>query len=984
MNREQFCILMKKVSAVLLILILFSMKGFCSVKTVGFAFVQNYPKDIYRGGTQIWSIAQDTEGIIYFENNDGLLAFDGSNWRLYTVPNRSIVRSVVTSDNGKIYIGAANDFGYFSPNCRGQLEYTSLLNKIPEEYRDFGDVWKIVPHMGGYIFHSFNAVFFYKDEKIDVISFDKVFHFSFDVEGNFYVREAGKGLLKLTGLNFTPVKYTEKFGDLTVMSMLQYDDNTLLIATREQGIFLVDNSGVSEFESKLQSYFEENQIFSAIKIDEDFMAFGTIKDGVVILNHQGSLIQRLNRECGLQNNTVLCLFTDLHKNLWLGLDNGIDYVQLNSPLTYFAHENVVGSVYVVEKKGNDIYIGTNQGLFFTKWPPSQEFPDDRSGIQVIDGLQGQVWMLANKHNSVLIGHDKGTYTIDHLKFRQISNFQGGWSFVEVPGKPEYLIEGTYAGILLYKFITDKNEAGWKFIRRIPGFYQSCKQIQFDDEGYLWVGHSYKGVYRLNINSALDTITEIRHFTEASGLPETFNLNVLKFYHRLIISSDRGIYLYDSATDSFYRDDELSELFNNCNVYNLIENNKGDCWYFSSNGMGILKSNLDGSYNKIALPFLPLQNKLIRSFEHVYPIDKSNILISTEAGVIHFDPTFQKTYNESYKVKIRRVELLPDSILFDGCSPPGSNTVIQEIRYKDNALRFTYSALFYENPKNTEYCIRLDGFDKNWSEWSFATEKEYTNLREGIYRFRVSARNIYGTESEAQPYDFEIFPPWYRTKMAYVLYVIVFIILVIVTVVSVLRKIEKEKQALKEKQRAILVGKEKIFAEEALKAEQEIIKLRNEKLEAENQKNLTELNSKSRELASIAMQITYKNELLNQVKQRLIRVSGTMLHRESKQQVNELIKTLGKDLMNREDWEKFEMHFDQVHEDFLKKLRKNFPELTPKDLRLCAYLRMNLSSKEIAPILNISVRGVEISRYRLRKKMNLPRDTNLTDFMMNLE
>ena len=400
-------------------------------------------------------------------------------------------------------------------------------------------------------------------------------------------------------------------------------------------------------------------------------------------------------------------------------------------------------------------------------------------------------------------------------------------------------------------------------------------------------------------------------------------------------------------------------------------------------MGILRPNFDGSYTKIFLPFIPLQNKLITSYENVFPIDKSNVLISTEKGVIHYDPTFRKTYGDDYIVKIRRVETLPDSVLFDGYNLSPVSSTIPELSYRNNALRFTYSALFYEMPENTRYSIMLDGYEKDWSEWSQAGEKEYTNLQEGSYRFRVKAMNIYGTISEAQSYDFVILPPWYRSKLAYALYAILFMGTITMIIFFIIRKIEKEKHTLKEKQKAALKEKEQAFAEKALKAEQEIIQLRNEKLEAENQKNLTELEGKTRELASIAMQITYKNEILNQVKQKLIRVSGKMLHLESKQQVNELIKTLEKDLLTREDWEKFEMHFDQIHEDFLKKIRKQFPQLTPKDLRLCAYLKMNLSSKEIAPILNISVRGVEISRYRLRKKMGLSRDANLTEFMMTL-
>jgi len=93
-------------------------------------------------------------------------------------------------------------------------------------------------------------------------------------------------------------------------------------------------------------------------------------------------------------------------------------------------------------------------------------------------------------------------------------------------------------------------------------------------------------------------------------------------------------------------------------------------------------------------------------------------------------------------------------------------------------------------------------------------------------------------------------------------------------------------------------------------------------------------------------------------------------------------TLKVDERLEDDWEKFSYHFDQVHSNFIKRLKQGYPNLTPKDQKLCAYLRMNLTSKEIAPLLNISVRGVEISRYRLRKKLSLNKEENLSEFMMS--
>jgi len=104
------------------------------------------------------------------------------------------------------------------------------------------------------------------------------------------------------------------------------------------------------------------------------------------------------------------------------------------------------------------------------------------------------------------------------------------------------------------------------------------------------------------------------------------------------------------------------------------------------------------------------------------------------------------------------------------------------------------------------------------------------------------------------------------------------------------------------------------------------------------------------------------------------------HLKIKKDLNEIISIIKSDLRLDEDWNKFSLHFDKVHQDFIKKLKIKFPELSTKDHKLCAFLKMNLSTKEISPLLNISIRGVEISRYRLRKKLELERSVDLNIFL----
>ena len=100
-------------------------------------------------------------------------------------------------------------------------------------------------------------------------------------------------------------------------------------------------------------------------------------------------------------------------------------------------------------------------------------------------------------------------------------------------------------------------------------------------------------------------------------------------------------------------------------------------------------------------------------------------------------------------------------------------------------------------------------------------------------------------------------------------------------------------------------------------------------------------------------------------------------------LSSVMNIIDENINSSDDWKMFEKAFNNADKKFFKKVKKQHPELTSNDLRLCMYLRMNLNSKDIAPLLNISPRSVEIKRYRLRKKLQLEREINLNEYFINL-
>ena len=155
----------------------------------------------------------------------------------------------------------------------------------------------------------------------------------------------------------------------------------------------------------------------------------------------------------------------------------------------------------------------------------------------------------------------------------------------------------------------------------------------------------------------------------------------------------------------------------------------------------------------------------------------------------------------------------------------------------------------------------------------------------------------------------------------------------------------------------------------LESEQKIMKLKNEQLN-------TDIEIKNNELAAAAMSLINKNELLNGIK-------NDLLHLEDQSSRDEVARVIKKNLNNNSDWEFFQQAFNNADKDFLTKIKTIHPELTANDIKFCAFLRLNLSSKEIAPLLSISVRSVEIKRYRLRKKMNLDHSIGLIDYILEI-
>jgi len=943
------------------------------VQEIGTPFIRNFSKADYRASTQNWAVAQDARGFMYFANNDGLLVYDGVQWHLYQMPNHSMVRSILMGAKGEVFIGAYNDLGKMVPDAGGNLSFHSFREQIPEEYRNFDDVWNICTFRDKTVFQSYYAAYFYRDgTPMTVVAAPSRFQNSYSVRGRLLFNDTGNGLMEFDGTRLVRLPGCESLTGMDIWSILPYGSgNEILICTLGNGLFIHDGVKLRKWDETLGRILSRDQVFSATMIYDDYYVIGTILNGVMIIDREGKIVQHINRKKGLQNNTVLDLFTDRNGNLWLALDNGIDYVTVNSPITFIRSSEGFGAGYASVIHEGKLYLGTNQGLYVRNWS-ERETGDD---FRMIPGTYGQVWYLGVHNGELLCGHNNGTYLISGEKADLISRIPGGWKYMELKNHPGYLLGGTFSGMILLRW----EQGTWKFVRQIPGMTESFRVFEEDREGEIWMSHGFKGIFRVRLSAELDSVTSVRFYDSSDGLPSDFYLGIFRVLGQLVVVSETEIYEYSPETDRFVRSTYFNQLFSPLvAVSHLREDKEGNIWYVAKNRAGVFRLKEDHSYEHVATPFLLLSGRFIHGFESFYPYSPEHVIIGTEDGFAHYSSRTSSLGYEGFSVYITLGEALHhDSVFYYGRTPSSADQEISyRFRYAHNNIRFMFASPVYDNAGNTEYSYRLGGYDDRWSDWSRTYYKEYSNLPDGKFTFHVRARNQLGIESKPDSLDFVIEHPWYKSPVAILAYVIAGMILVLLLARFITWRIELSRRNERMKNSRIYEEKEQEYKRQALESEKEIIRIRNEKLQAE-------MILRDKELANQAMSLVRKNEFLNQIKDELRNVINGCNDRSAGSKVSEILQRIDREVDNNKQREIFESAFDEVHEEFLQGVKTKYPELTPTELRLCAYLKMNLPTKEIAPLLNISVRGVEICRYRIRKKMGITRDVNLTTHLLSI-
>ena len=956
---------------------------YAQVKKTGIPFIKNYQAENYRAASENWDILQDKRGMMFFGNHFGLLQFDGVRWQIVMQPkNKSMVRSLALDEKGRIYIGAQGDFGFVTPQPNGQYYYTSLLDCVPVAYRNFEDVWETVIQNDKVIFYALNALYIFKHNQIQVIRADKAFEGLFELNGQIYVLEEKKGLLKLNGDKLVPLSDGQKLAGMKIRQIFGSEDE-LIILTQKEGFFVSKQQQLNPWMTEADKLLKEGQVSCAMHLRKGYYMVGTRQNGLIVMDNSGQLIQHINTQSGLQNNYITNLGIDRQGNLWLTLKDGIDFVEISSPLSRIQDNNLVETkIYCSIIYQDRLYIGTDNGLFWLDWKAYKRGQNGKVNFQRVDGISENVWNLSIQDSLLLAFEANGTYQIEGNQAQLLAKTDGVWMGVKIAKMPDFLVVGAYTGLHLYK----KKNNKWTFQQKIKGFNENCRALSSDQSGNLWMAHGYKGVYKIRLNQTLDSVLNIRFYNQRDGFPSSIFLNTFDINGQVLFGTTKGVYKKSNNSDKMVPDAVFTKyLGSDLHIRLLESDNKNNIWFVAGDITGVIHQYRDGSFHVEELAFRKLRYSHVPGFENIHTNEAGDVFFGTENGLIHYSSNITKNYQSEFASHISDVKCIKpgDSTLLSSLYNPAiqtdqpivsRNPVVLPFFY--NSLHFSYASLWYENIEATQYQYWLEGFETEWSDWSTQTEKEYTNLPEGTYVFHVRAKNLYDVISREDTFSFEIRPPWHRTKWAFIGYTILFVLLIcgIIRYQRYLARMERNRLILNQERELLL--KQAELNEQKLIAEQEKMDFIRENLEST-------IRLKNAKVAASTVNLIHLNEILLSIKDHLSQINTN----SNDQSVDAAIlcrinRIIDHELQGDHHWNEFEEIFNQLHDKFIQRLKCCFPELTPRDIRLCAYLRMNFNTKEIAPLLGISVRGVEDIRYRIRKKLHLSSDDNLGDFILN--
>ena len=934
-----------------------------TINELGSPFVKNFSKKEIKNGFKVFDISQDDNGEIYFAKPGFLMQYDGFSWRNYSTKDQSDLRAVLYDDTDHIYTAGIGGFGFWFKNDKGILEYSSLYFKYPTKKAPLLPVFlNIVSANGVIYFQSFQQIYIYNpnNSELNTVPAIKGFSKLFSSNDRVFVQDVSIGLFEIIDNQKKIIKGSENLS-LNIIEVFETKKKGLIIATKNNGFWFLENGLLKKKQWKINTEIEKSIVTDVEKYINDLFIVGTLRDGFYIISNEGQKLAHFNKNNGISNNAIRKIFVDNNHNIWLGTESGISYLELNSNTKYLLdNKSGFGTVYTSFLKGTSLYLGTYQGLFV------KDIKNSFSEPKLVNNSAEQIWNIDEVDGQLIVGSDKGLSVVRDNSLETIHLEGGAWTFVKHPKIENLMYVGFYSGVAVFK----KTNNQWNFIRKFENFGESSRFLEFDQYNQMWVAHPSKGYYRLKLTDNATELIDVEFYGVENKNISTYSY-FCKIDGNLVFYNPEGFFFYDALDNEFIKATYPSEIFKGLKNINYILQDENIFWYSTPNFFGYVFRN-GNDFNKIQEPFYTIWNRNLKDFNNVKKINKSIYALGIDNGMIFHD--IDKILNKKTQVSpiIKSLQFISSK-----------DTITASVNLK-NDLKIPYSNNFLKIrvaiPKSSisnsrQFQYKLSGLENEWSNWVNESEIKFPSLASGNYILEIRAKIEVNQVTESIKIPFYINYPWYISRIAKIIYLLLFFIIFISYRAFLKTKNNKYVQKLKQLEKQKRERQKEKFELEKLATDKELLLLK--------EKNLNlEIKKKDFALASSTLNNIKKKELLIDLIKDIKSIDDDIVDSSLHYSFKKLIKKIDNHIVDKEDWLAFELHFRNSHSQFFVNLRDRHPDLSSNEIKLSAYLKLNLSSKEIASLMNVAITSIEQSRYRLRKKFNLSKEVNLSNYIQS--
>ena len=932
------------------------------------SLIHNFTTADYYANGKNWCVTGESSGRVLIGNDRCLLRYDGHQWQRFFLPNYGAVRSILPdSASERIYVGGYNTMGYFTTDgTTPQMTFKELHRDVKE---DDEDIWNIVLWKRQPLFVGKKNLYVVA-EADSLRQIPLPLYVDASAIWNRQVVLAGREGFYIYGeKGLQPIPVPDMPRGTTIRALVPNGDH-IIIATETDGLFDFDgHHSYPLLPPGLTTEMKQSHVFCAA-LQDSVLAIGTLHNGLVLADLRTMSVRRVHRKTGLADNNVLTVRFDMLSNLWVGLSTGLAYVQPQTPIRRFiGRQGEIGMGYASAMHDGRLYLGTNQGVFI----------DSPDGPLPIGGkLSSQVWTLEEIDGQLLCGSDAGAYIVAPGEPRPIEGLRGTWAFRTLPRHPGYVIGADYDGL----FVLRESAIGLQLHARLTAPAVTSAEIEVDDDGSIWLSHWQKGVFRFTLTEDLRAAKTVQHFGSGEGLPVSTGNLLCRINGHVGVTSATNTYLYNAHTRTMELDTlRTTHLRHDGYSLRMTPTCEGTLWLTNENG-AVLSRGMEVDN----LSFRQLSPFLQASMEHLLPLPDSTTVMNAATGFIVVNNTFRSN-QQDYPLFITSVCSSVRDTIFN-CTAPVS------VPKSLNSIRIDFMLPEYPTSDAVRYECWLEGYDTEWSALQAETYREYSHLPQGQYIFHVRALHPRTGRWHEATLELCILPAWYETVWARILWFIL-ASLIIYACYLVLRwrarreieRMRKQKEEELRRQQQEAAMKQAQMAARQAELERQHAEQERHHAEREREQAEENLRLKNNQLNSSAMELIQKNEMLHEIEKQMSELLVSVRQEESSRKVTQKISSIrngiSKNLDAEDYWQRFENNLDVVYTGFMQELHQRYPDMKQTELRLCACLRMGLSSKEIATLMNTTLRSVESTRYRLRKRLGLADGENLAAFINNI-